>query len=114
MSFLSRLMGSSTSMLSPADFVRDHDASAPILDVRTPAEYAEGHLEGAVNVDVMAPDFAQKVDALDLPDDGPIYLYCRSGNRSKTATGLLQSRGHAGAVNIGGFQALVDAGADAA
>ncbi|GAB5533883.1 MAG: hypothetical protein Rubg2KO_01320 [Rubricoccaceae bacterium] len=114
MSFLSRLMGTSSNSLTPAEFVRQRDLDAPLIDVRSPKEFAEGHLEGAIHANVMAPDFAQTVAALDLPTEGPIYLYCRSGNRSKTATGLLQRQGHTGAVNIGGFNALVAAGAKAA
>jgi len=113
MSFLSRLLGGSDAM-SPADFVAQRDPSAPVLDVRTPAEFAEGHLAGAVNVDVMAPDFADRVAAMDLPADGPVYLYCRSGNRSGTATGILTSMGVSGAVNVGGFGALATAGAETA
>lgn len=114
MSFLSRLMGTSSDSLSPAEFVRQHDPDAPLIDVRTPKEFMSGHLDGAINADVMAPTFAKTIDALELPTEGPIYLYCRSGNRSKTATGLLQRQGHTGAVNIGGFDALVAAGAKAA
>lgn len=114
MSFLSRLMGTSDDRLSPADFVAQRDASAPVLDVRTPKEFAGGHLAGAVNVDVMAPDFADRADALGLPAEGPVYVYCRSGNRSKTATGLLRRRGVAGALNVGGFDALARAGAETA
>ncbi|PAP75100.1 rhodanese-like domain-containing protein [Rubrivirga marina] len=113
MSFLSRLMGSSSD-LSPADFVAQRDASAPVLDVRTPGEFAEGHLADAVNVDVMAPDFRQKVEALGLPNEGPVYLYCRSGNRSGQAAGILREMGHEGAVNVGGFDALARAGAETA
>ncbi len=112
MSFLSRLMSSNA--LSPADFVAQRDPSAPLLDVRTPAEYAQGHLAGSVNVDVMAPDFLERVQAMDLPEDGPIYLYCRSGNRSGSAAGALKKLGHAGAVNVGGFDALAKAGAETA
>ena len=100
--------------LAPADYVADHDASAPLLDVRTPDEFASGHLAGATNVDVMAPDFQSQVAALDLPADGPVYLYCRSGNRSGKAAGILRQLGHAGAVNIGGFDALAKSGAETA
>ena len=114
MSLLSRLMGTSPDSLSPAEFVRQRDPDAPVIDVRTPAEFAAGHLEGAINANVMAPDFARTIEALELPTEEPIYLYCRSGNRSKTATGLLQRQGYAGAVNVGGFDALVAAGAKAA
>ncbi len=113
MSFLSRLMGGGDA-LAPADFVAQRDPSAPVLDVRTPAEFAQGHLADAVNVDVMAPDFQERVAAMTLPADGPVYLYCRSGQRSATATKALRSMGHAGAVNVGGFDALAQAGAETA
>ena len=114
MSFLSRLMGHAAASLSPADFVAQRDASAPLLDVRTPAEFNEGHLAGAVHVDVLAPDFRQKAEALALPTDGPVYLYCRSGNRSGQAATILREMGHTGAVNVGGFDALARAGAETA
>lgn len=100
--------------LSPAEFVADRDPAAPILDVRTPKEFDEGHLAGAVNVDVMADDFQERIGTMDLPDDGPIYLYCRSGGRSGKATGILREMGHGGALNVGGFEALATAGADTA
>lgn len=100
--------------LSPSEFVAQRDADAPVLDVRTPEEYAEGHLAGAVNVDVRGPDFASEVEALDLPADGPVYLYCKSGGRSGQATAALRQMGHAGALNVGGFQDLADAGAGVA
>ncbi len=114
MSFLSRLLGGSFPAMTPSTFVAERDPSAPLLDVRTPDEFADGHLAGAVNVDVMAPDFGERVQSLGLPDDGPVYLYCRSGNRSGQAAGILQQLGHAGAVNVGGLDALLAAGAEAA
>ena len=116
MSFLSRLLNPTpdgTSM-SAADFVAQGDPEAPVLDVRTPGEFASGHLAGAVNVDVMSPTFQSQVAALDLPTDGPVYLYCRSGNRSGQAAKTLRQMGHAGAVNIGGIGGLVSAGAKTA
>lgn len=54
-----------------------------VLDVRTPAEYAAGHLPDAVNIDVQASDFASRVDELDR--DATYAVYCRSGNRSAVA-----------------------------
>ena len=116
MSFLSRLMNRTPddATLTPADYVANRDAEAPLLDVRTPDEFASGHLAGATNVDVMAPDFKSRVAALGLPTDGPVYLYCRSGNRSGQAAGILRQLGHAGAVNVGGFDALAKAGAEMA
>lgn len=115
MSFLSKLLGgASDDTLSPAAYVAEGDPSAPVIDVRTAGEFAGGHLAGALHADVMAPDFADRIAALDLPAEGPVYLYCRSGNRSKMATGRLRSMGVPGAVNIGGFEALVTAGAEPA
>lgn len=65
-----------------------------VLDVRTPAEFAEGHLAGAVNIDVQAADFAERA-AAELPAGAEIVVYCRSGNRSATATALLAELGFA-------------------
>lgn len=52
-----------------------------ILDVRTPEEFAEGHLAGAVNIDFKEADFAAKVGELD--PEKPYLLHCRSGSRSR-------------------------------
>ena len=55
-------------------------ADTVIIDVRTPAEYSEGHLEGAINIDVEAANFGTLLSQ--LPTDGDYIVYCRSGNRS--------------------------------
>ena len=112
MSFFSRLLGGPEPGMSPSDYVAGRDPSAPLLDVRTPGEFAEGHLAGAVNVDVSSPDFVERVRAMELPEDGPVYVYCRSGARSGQAAQVLRQLGHAGAVNVGGLQALAAAGAE--
>lgn len=62
-----------------------------VLDVRTPAEFAEGHLPGAVNIDLSAPDFAARIGELDPA--APYAVYCRSGNRSAEALRLMQEAG---------------------
>lgn len=112
MSFLSRLFGRSRGRITPSAFVADRDPKSPVLDVRTPAEFAGGHLAGAVNVDVMAPGFERRLEALGLPADAPVYVYCRSGQRSGRAVAALHRLGHAGAVNAGGLGALKAAGAE--
>jgi len=62
-----------------------------ILDVRTPSEFSEGHLAGAVNVDLLAPDFAARLSAMDR---GKSYLvYCRTGNRSTKAAHTMEQLG---------------------
>ena len=80
-----------------------------VLDVRTPEEFAEGHLEGAVLVDFYAADFAEQLAALDT--DVPYLVYCRSGNRSGQALGVMEQLGFASAVDVdGGIVAWTDAG----
>ncbi len=67
------------------------DATFVIMDVRTPEEFAEGHLSGAMNVNVMAPDFERQLGALDR---GKTYLvYCRTGNRSAKAIQVMERLG---------------------
>ena len=100
--------------LAPADFVRQRDPGSPVLDVRTPDEFAQGHLAGAVNVDVLDDGFVEAVQAMDLPAEAPVYLYCKSGGRSGQATAALRGMGVAGAVNVGGFEDLAQAGAEVA
>ena len=80
-----------------------------VLDVRTPEEFAEGHLEGAVLVDFYAADFADQLAALDT--DVPYLVYCRSGNRSGQAMGVMEQLGFTSAADIdGGIVAWADAG----
>ena len=68
------------------------DTAVVRLDVRTPEEYAEGHIEGALNIDVLNDTFEDKACAT-LPKDKTIALYCRSGKRSKKAAGILTAKG---------------------
>lgn len=111
MSFLSRLFGADDARLDAATFARDRDPKAPVLDARTPAEFAQGHLRGAHNLNVLAPDFARRAQALGLPAEAPVYVYCRSGHRSSRAVTALRKMGHAGAVNVGSLGALQAVGA---
>ena len=61
------------------------------IDVRTPEEFAGGHIEGAVNYNVEGPDFATQIGALDPA--GTYAVYCRSGNRSQVAVGAMAQAG---------------------
>ena len=100
--------------LAPADFLARRADGDAVLDVRTAAEFADGHLTGATNLDVYRADFREAVERLGLPKDRPVYLYCRSGNRSGTAARLLRELGYAEAYNVGGFEGLRAAGAPTA
>ena len=57
------------------------------LDVRTLAEYSEGHITKTININVMDDSFASMADSL-LQKDKPVAVYCRSGKRSKKAAAI--------------------------
>ena len=79
-----------------------------LLDVRTPKEFAEGHLEGAINIDQNESNFVEMVKAA-IPTDKKIAVYCRSGRRSANAAGKLADVGYK-CVNLkGGILAWKDA-----
>lgn len=67
------------------------DPDAVFLDVRTPEEFKDGHIEGAVLINLFDEDFKEQVDALDK--EKPVYIYCRSGNRSQKAGNILIQMG---------------------
>ncbi|EPD31439.1 rhodanese-like domain-containing protein [Gleimia europaea] len=73
-----------------------------VLDVRTPAEYAEGHLDGAVNIDVTDPGFEDAIASLD--PNGTYSVYCRSGNRSGKAVAIMEQKGFTNVTNVGGVE----------
>jgi phage shock protein E len=83
-----------------------------LIDVRTPAEVAEGALVGAVNLDLQGPDFVGAVS--ELPRDEAYFVYCRSGNRSAQAIEIMRELGFTDLVDGGGFADLVTAGLPAA
>lgn len=81
-------------------------AVSTIIDVRTPAEYAEGHLDGAVNIDLQAADFADRI--AELPTDAEYVVYCRTGSRAGAAVAQMTALGFAEVTNAG---SLADASA---
>lgn len=75
-----------------------------VLDIRTPEEFAGGHLAGAINIDYYADDFETLLAELDL--DVPYVMYCNSGNRSSNALPLMDSIGFSEVYELeGGIQA---------
>ena len=76
--------------------------NAVLLDVRTPEEYAQGHIPGSKNVPLQSiGDVSETVPETDTP----LFVYCRSGARSAQATGLLSGMGYTDVRNIGGITA---------
>lgn len=86
------------------------DDSVTLLDVRTPSEHAEGYIPGTdFNIDVLEDTFT-RIATEKLPKDRPMALYCRSGNRSKTAARILAEQGYE-VVELGtGYKGWVAAG----
>lgn len=81
------------------------ELGATVIDVRTPEEFAGGHIAGAVNIDVNAADAPERFAALDPTTTYAVY--CRSGNRSRTAMALMQDAGIESAFGLeGGVGAL--------
>lgn len=78
----------------------DMSTVTAVIDVRTPGEYASGHLDGAVNIDWEGSDFAGQVAELDK--NGVYVLYCRSGNRAGQALDAMTQMGFTHVTNAGG------------
>jgi thioredoxin 1 len=65
--------------------------NAQLVDVRTPEEYKEGHLKGAVNMNYQGNQFVDEVATLDKSK--PVFVYCHSGGRSKEACRFMSNQG---------------------
>jgi rhodanese-related sulfurtransferase len=70
---------------------RAADESFVIVDVRTPAEFAQGHVPGAINIPV--DQVASRLDELSNAKDKDVVLYCRSGKRAAQAADVLKTNG---------------------
>lgn len=69
-----------------------------ILDVRTPGEYAEDHLEGSRNIDYNSPDFTSKLE--EMNKNNTYIVYCRSGVRSRNAANSMSKVGYNKIYNV--------------
>ena len=103
--------GTITSVDAPTFLSKVSQPGVQIIDVRTPEEFAAGHLVGAINIDVNGSTFADSLASLDK--NGTYALYCRSGNRSTIASGKMADAGFSNIINLhkGGFVELANAGA---
>lgn len=89
--------------------IADPPADLVILDVRTPDEFAEGHIEGAIMVDFYSEEFDAQLAGLD--PDVPYVVYCQSGNRSGQTITKMEAIGFQSVDDIdGGVIAWADAG----
>ena len=67
------------------------DPQMQIVDARTPQEFKDGHIPGAVNIDINSKDFTRQTGSLDKAR--PVAVYCRSGRRSNQAANRMLKEG---------------------
>ena len=98
MSFFASLFGSKTSqsnaikLLSPEEFkAQAENKNVQLVDVRTSAEFNGGHIKGAKNIDFFSGKF--NVELNKLNKDKAVYVYCRSGSRSRQTSKKLEAMG---------------------
>lgn len=95
-----------TSLTACAPATVDMATVDQVIDVRTADEYAAGHLEGAVNIDVEAGNFDAAIAQLDK--DKTYLVYCRSGRRSAIAKENMHDAGFHNVIDAGGLDAAAN------
>ena len=75
------------------------------IDVRSPEEFAEGHLEDAINIP--HDQIVAKITEISADKNAPLNLYCRSGRRAENALQELRKLGYTNVINHGGYQELL-------
>ena len=93
------------SLAACATTTMDMKAVGTVIDVRTPLEYSQGHLQGAKNIDIEGANFATEIGALDHKAN--YVLYCHSGRRAGLALDYMKSNGFTGTLTNAG--AIADA-----
>ena len=108
---LSSCSSSSVQAVSPQDWLaKSQQQGVVIVDVRTPGEYAQGHVDGAINIDVEGAGFDDEIAKLDK--NATYAVYCHSGRRSGLATDAMAKAGFTHVYNLqGGISDLQSAGA---
>ena len=81
---------SKISLISPED-LNKVNKDILLIDVRTPGEYASGHVENSVNIDFRASNFKDLIGQLDKNQD--VYVYCKVGGRSGSAAKMMEDMG---------------------
>ena len=99
------LAGTSVAPADVAQQIKDPKTAPFVLDVRTPEEFAEGHVPGAKNIPVA--DVGER--AAEVPKDRPVVVYCRSGARVKRANAILRERGYTNLIEMEGSMLAWDA-----
>jgi rhodanese-related sulfurtransferase len=80
-----------------------------IIDVRTKDEYSEGHLKEAVNIDILEPNFEERLGKLDKTK--PVLIHCQAGGRSTRSLKTFEKLGFSQIIHLdGGYGGWVEAG----
>lgn len=98
-----------TQKISPQNYVSEYVDGGEthlLVDVRTPQEFAEGHIAGSVNIPLQ--DLTARMS--EIPKDTNAVIYCRSGNRSGQAMQILANAGYTKIYDLGGVIAWTGAG----
>lgn len=99
------MIGKSLISLALLGVLMSVNAKEVVLDLRTPAEIADtGIVQGAVAVNFKAPDFAERLEALNLKSDDEIYAYCRTGRRVSLSMPVFEDLGLKNVTNLGGYE----------
>lgn len=80
------------------------EAGTLVIDVRSPEEYASGHLDGAINIEWHDSDAIAR--AIGANTTRQVVVYCRSGNRANKAISKMQALGYTNIYNATGYEAL--------
>jgi len=80
----------SIKLLSPTEFKTQSEGNV-LVDIRTPEEYKQGHIVNATNINFYDKNFLSKFEEFNKNE--PIYIYCRSGNRTSKAASKLVNMG---------------------
>lgn len=103
--------GKGAVLLSPDEFETRllNKPESQLLDVRTPAEFQEGHIAHALNLNIHGERFAAEIQKLDK--SRPVMVYCAKGGRSANAAEQLKRAGYPEVYDLsGGMEAWRDAG----
>ncbi len=97
-------------LVPPAQFAKEMTADkGQVIDVRTPKEYAAGHIADAVNIHLYDKDFGERIEKLDKKKT--VYVYCKAGGRSSEAVSIMKAKGFQHIVELeGGTDAWTEAG----
>ncbi len=78
-----------------------HQTKNPqIIDIRTPGEYASGHLKNAILINYYDRNFAKNIEKAGLDKSRPVFIYCRSGHRSGNAIPVFKKLGFKHIINL--------------